>query len=101
MNLKARLAAVEAKVFGGAPGGMTFDIGTWLRERAEGISLEERERRRVAEYPAQAAQIARIFRLVGERRARMQASIRDWRTWAPGWTDEGNDMMGQEPERGE
>jgi len=95
MNLRARLAAVEAKVFGGAPGGMTFDTRTWLRERAEGISLEEQERRRVAEYPTQAAEIHEIYRGVAERRARMQAAIRDWETWCPGWVDRADDAMGQ------
>jgi hypothetical protein len=97
VNLKSRLKQIEAKVLG-APGEMSFDIGTWLRERAEGISLEEQEKRRLAEYPAQAAQIARIFRGVAERRARLAASIRDWRTWAPGWVDRVDDK-GQEAEQ--
>ncbi len=70
MNLKERLAALEVAVMG-KPGEMAFDPETWLREREEGISVEEQERRRIAEHPEQAEELHAIYRQIAEWRARL------------------------------
>ena len=60
MSLKARLDRLEAKAGANQPR-KWLDLEMWKREAREGVSVNEQERRRLAEYPEHAQAIREDF----------------------------------------
>ena len=68
MSVRRRIEALEYQMSRAA--GEWFDLEIWKAEHAAGVSLDEQERRRLAEYPQHAEQIRAFFSRI---RARMAA----------------------------
>ena len=73
MNLRSRLAKVEATVRGMVGRVPWFSLAVWRREEREGVPIEEQERRRLAAYPEHAAEIRHYHKLWRKRRAELDA----------------------------
>lgn len=71
-NARARLDRLEklAEQYQAAP---WFDLATWRAETRAGVTLEEQEARRLAEYPDRAEEIRAAFATWRERRAEVAA----------------------------
>jgi len=88
MNLRARLAKIEAKAKTVGGNGW-FSLKTWLREEKAGVPIEEQERRRLAAYPEHAGEIRRYHALWRRRRAELDAVPDDVDTMGPEQDDGG------------
>ncbi len=74
-TIRRRLQALEARR--GQARRPWFDIAVWKAERAEGVSLAEQERRRLAECPAAAREILGCFATWRQRRADLDALLEE------------------------
>ncbi|HHX43142.1 MAG TPA: hypothetical protein GX714_04030 [Chloroflexi bacterium] len=95
MNLKGRLLRAEATVRGAMGRFPWFDLEVWKREECEGLSLDEMEARRLAEYPEHAGEIRRYHALWRKRRAETDGVSDDVDTMEGETNDDGGDDDGQ------
>lgn len=89
MNLKGRLLRAEATVRGAMGRFPWFDLEVWKREECEGLSLDEMEARRLAEFPEHAGEIRRYHALWRRRLAELDAVPDDVDTMGPEANDDG------------
>jgi len=68
-NLEQRIARLEA--MHGQHG--WFDVATWRAEQADGVTLDEQERRRLIEQPGREAEIREMFARIRRRLAAVEA----------------------------